>query len=251
VRRRRRRRPPRSAFPLSIDVVANPRGGRGIGTLGGTGRRHASRASAHLRRAAPGAWVLRLDADALVVGPVVERVEAAWRPGDGILGSCGRTCNGERRDLRAVRAAVRRHEAPVWVWRHPPRKPWWVRPADPFVRGVLRSARAAGYVPGSTASPRAARSRPRWSTRSLPGAGSRVPSAGSARAWATTWSWARWPRAAGCAARPARGLRPQARRAGRHAAAALDRGFGVVHSTKNDPAWDEAAIRGFFAAARA
>jgi hypothetical protein len=31
----------------------------------------------------------------------------------------------------------------------------------------------------------------------------------------------------------------------------LDRGFGVVHSTKNDPAWDEAAIRGFFAAARA
>ena len=241
---------PRSAFPLSIDVIANPRRGKGIGSLGGTAAATLA-GLAHVHRVAPGAWVLRLDADALVIGPVAERVEAAWRPGDGILGSCGRTCNGEPRDLRPVAAAVRRHERPVWGWRHPPRRPWWVRPADPFVRGVLREARSAGYVPGEHCiAAGCALSAP-------------LVAALAARGWLDRperWLGARlgddmvlgaMTRACGL------GLRDLPAVFGlRHVGLAdtprrlVERGFGVVHSTRG-AALPEAEVRAFFAEARA
>ena len=242
---------PRSAFPLSVDVIPNPRGGRGIGSLGGTVAATLA-GLAHLHRAAPGAWVLRLDADALVVGPVVERVEAAWRPGDGILGSCERTCNGERRDLRRCATAVRRHERPVWAWRHPPRRPWWVRPADPFVRGVLRDARGAGYAPGEHCIAAGC------------ALSATLVGALAARGWLARperWLGARLgdDMVLGAMTR-ACGLRLRDLHAVfglQHVGLAdtpaglLARGFGVVHSTKNDPRVPEADVRGFFGAARA
>lgn len=238
---------PRSAFPLSVDVIPNPRAGRGIGTLGGTVAGTLA-GLAHLHVHAPGAWVLRLDTDALVIGPVVERVEAAWRAGDGILGSCARTCNGDPRDLRACARAVRRHELPVWAWRHPPRRPWWVRPADPFVRGILRDARRAGYTPGEHCiAAGCALSAP-------------LVAALAARGWLERperWIGARlgddlvlgaMSRACGLALRELHavfgvthiGLADTPERL-------RERGFGVVHSTKNDPDLSEQEIRAFFA----
>ncbi len=244
-------RRPRAAWPLAVEVIANPRAGRGIGTLGGTVAATLA-GLAHLHRHAPGAWVLRLDADALVIGPVAERVEAAWRPGDGILGSCSRTCNGEPRDVRGWSREVRRHERPVWAWRRPPRRPLWARPADPFVRGVLREARAHGYAPGEHC------------VAAGCALSAALVGALAARGWLARperWLGARlgddivlgaMSRACGLALRDCHavfgikhiGLADTPERL-------LERGFAVVHSTKNDPAASEASVRSFFAAARA
>lgn len=134
-------------WPAGIDVIANPRAGRGIPTLGGTTcATLAALRWAHTER--PGAWVLRLDSDALVLGPVKAPVEAALRPGDGVLGSCHRTPTGAVRDVAAIRAEVERHARPVWAFATPPRRPFYVRPADPLVRGVITAALRAGYDPG-------------------------------------------------------------------------------------------------------
>jgi hypothetical protein len=242
---------PRSAFPLAVDVIANPRRGRGIGTLGGTVAGTLA-GLGHLHRTAPGAWVLRLDADALVIGPLTERVEAAWRPGDGILGSCSRTCNGEPRDLRGVSREVKRHTRPVWAWRHPPRRPWWIRPADPFVRGVLREAQAAGYAPGehciaagcAISAPLVdALARRGWLERPERWLGARL---------GDDLVLGAMTRACGLGLRDLHavfglkyvGLADTPERL-------LERGFGVIHSTKNDPGVPEPAIRSFFATARA
>ncbi|MCW2957694.1 MAG: hypothetical protein JWP18_497, partial [Solirubrobacterales bacterium] len=125
---------------LHVDVIANPRRGRGIPTLGGTTAATLC-GLVWVARERPGAWVLRLDADALVIGPFVRAVEAALAgaPDAGLLGSCHLTCNGDVRDVRAIGAEVRRHARPVWAWRRPPRRPWWVRPADRHVRAVFRA----------------------------------------------------------------------------------------------------------------
>ena len=244
-------RRPRSAWPVNVDVIANPRKGRGIGTLGGTVAGTLA-GLARVHRVAPGAWVLRLDADALVIGPVVARVEAAWRPGDGILGSCSRTCNGEPRDVRRWSGEVRRHARPVWAWRRPPRRPWYVRPADPSVRAVLLEARAAGYAAGEHCLAAGC------------AVSAALVSALSARGWLARperWLGARlgddivlgaMSRACGLALRDCHAIFGV-----KHVGLAdapprlLERGFAVVHSTKNDPALDEASIRSFFAAARA
>jgi hypothetical protein len=242
---------PRQAWPAGVDVMANPRAGRGIGTLGGTATATLA-GLARLHATAPGAWVLRLDADALVLGPVTARVEAAWRPGDGILGSCSRTCNGQARDVRWWAREVRRHERPVWAWRRPPRRPLWVRPADPHVRRVLAAARAAGYVPGEHCMAAGC------------ALSAELVAALAARGWLRRpgrWLHARlgddvilgaMSRACGLALRDCHAIfglqhvgladRPQR---------LLDRGFAVVHSTRNDPAVAEADVRAFFAAARA
>ena len=243
-------RRPRGSWPLTVDVIPNPRAGRGIGTLGGTVSATLG-GLAHLHRTAPDAWVLRLDADALVVGPVVERVAAAWRPGDGILGSCARTCNGEPRDVREWAREVRHHEQAFWTWRRPPRRPLWVRPADPHVRGVLREARTRGYVPGEHC------------VAAGCALSATLVSALAARGWLERperWLAARlgddvvlgaMSRACGLALRDCHavfgikhiGLADTPQRL-------LARGFGVVHSTRNDPALAEPVIRSFFSGAR-
>lgn len=137
------------AWPAGVASIPNPRSGRGIGTLGGTSAATlAGLAWAHEHH--PGAWVLRLDTDALVIGPYAERVEALLEPGTGILGSCHVTCNGQRRDVSAIGREVRRHARPVWAFAHPPRRRWagMLRPAEPRTRAIIREARAHGYAPG-------------------------------------------------------------------------------------------------------
>jgi hypothetical protein len=138
--------PPRR-FPTGTTVIANPRNGRGIGTLGGTcAATLAGLAWAHEHH--PGAWVLRLDTDAAVIGPYAQRVEDRFQPDDGILGSCHVTCNGERRDVSAIAKEVRRHARPVWAFVHPPRRPGYVRWAEPRTRAIIRAAGRSGYAPG-------------------------------------------------------------------------------------------------------
>lgn len=238
------------AWPAGVRAIANPRAGRGIGTLGGTcAGTLAGLAVAHALD--PGAWILRLDADALVVGPFAAAVEEALRPGDGILGSCHRSCNGATRDLRALARDVRRHTRPVWAWRHPPRRPCYVRPADRVVRGLLREAAAQGYRAGEHCMAAGCAIAPA------------LVAAAAQRGWLAQprrWIGARlgddvllgaMARACGLGLRDLPSVfglahvgladRPQA---------LLDRGFGVVHSLKNDPGHPEPELRAFFAAAR-
>jgi hypothetical protein len=240
---------PRS-WPDGVAVVPNPRAGRGIGTLGGTCTATlAGLAWAHAR--APGDWVLRLDTDALVIGPFVEAVETEWRPGDGVLGSCRHTCNGERRDLTPWAFTVRRHAWPVWLWRHPPRRLRHVQPPVRVARQAVREALARGYDPGEHCI--------------AAGCAISAPMiAGmAARGWLDEprqWLNTRlgddimlgiMARALGLDLRDVHavfglkhiGLADTPQRL-------LERGFAVVHSVKNDPHHREEEIRSFFAAQR-
>lgn len=235
---------------LRVTVLPNPRRGRGIPTLGGTtaGTLAALRWCAAER---PGAWVLRLDADALVIGPFADRLERAFGPGDGILGSCHRTCNGDVRDVRAIGAEVAHHRRPVWAWRHPPRRPWWVRPADPLVRAVLADAARAGYLPGEHCIAAGCALTPA------------LVHALDARGWLADparWLRARlgddmvlgaMTRACGLQLRDVPAVFGLAHRGLPDRPAALGaRGFAIIHSVKNDPGSSEEEIRALFGAAR-
>jgi hypothetical protein len=241
----------RRAWPQDVDVIPNPRRGRGIGTLGGTCAATLA-ALAWTHEHEPGAWCLRLDTDALVIGPFAEAVDAALAPEVGVLGSCRRTCNGEPRDLSSWAPVVRRHARRLWLWRHPPRRWLAVQPAIGDVRRTVRAALARDYEPGEHCIAAACAIGP-------------ALIAGLA--------------AAGTLAHPRRWLNTrfgddvmlgvQARALGLelrdlHAVFGLrhvglpdtpqrlaDRGFALIHSVRNDPAHDEPEVRAFFAARRA
>lgn len=236
-----------SSPSLRVTVLPNPRCGRGIPTLGGTVCGTFA-ALAWAARERPGAWVLRLDSDALVIGPFADAIEAALQPGDGILGACHLTCNGQRRDVSAIAADVARHRRPVWAWRHPPRRPWWIRPADPFVRSVLDAAARGGYVPGEHCIAAGCAITPA------------LVAALHARGWLddpARWLQARlgddmvlgaMARACGLALRDLPTVFGVAHRGLPDTAPALRaRGFAIVHSVKNDPASSEEELRAFFA----
>jgi hypothetical protein len=239
------------AWPAEVAVVPNPRRGRGIGTLGGTCTATLT-ALAWAHAHSPGAWVMRLDTDALVIGPFVDAVEAAWRPGDGVLGSCHRTCNGERRDVSTWEGWVRGHAHLVWLWRHPPRRLRYVQPSIPQVRRAVREALANGYTPGEHCI----------------AAGCAISAAMIAGIAARGWldDPRRWLNTLlgddimlGIMARALRlELRDLHAVFGlKHVGLAdtpqrlVERGFAVVHSVKNDPRYGEEDIRAFFAARRA
>lgn len=124
-----------------MDSIVNPRRGRGIGTLGGTcaGTLAALR---YWAEAAPGAHVVRLDSDALVIAPFAERVRIPQ--GAGIVGSCRTTPDGERRDVAWWAETVRAHRRAVWAWKRPPLPGRFVMRADPLAREVARAAREPG-----------------------------------------------------------------------------------------------------------
>ena len=82
----------------TIHELSNPRRGQGSGWAGGlaTGVTHGMRWIAEQTRAP---FVVRLDTDALVIGPFVGSVSAAFQrmPNVGMLGSYTRTCQRARR----------------------------------------------------------------------------------------------------------------------------------------------------------
>lgn len=243
--------PDRTWAQPGVTVIPNPRTGRGIGTLGGTCTATlAALAWAHANHR--GSWVLRLDVDALVIGPFADRVEAAWEPGDGILGSCTRTPNGEPRDLTALAGEVARHVRPVWAWRRAPRRGHWLRPAQPHVRRVFRRALDHGYQPGEHCiAAGCAISAPFIAALAEAGELSRPRRWLSGRVGDDVMLGA-MARGLGF------GLRDFHEVFGvKHIGLAgtprelLDRGFAVIHSTKNDPRLDEAHVRAFFAERRA
>lgn len=238
---------------LDVTVLPNPRRGRGIPTLGGTTAATLC-GLAWVAAHRPGAWVLRLDGDALVIGPFVADVERALAgaPRAGLLGSCHLTCNGDVRDVRAIGTEVRRHLRPVWAWRRPPRRPWWVRPADRHIRSVLQAATTAGYVPGEHCMAAGCVVSPA------------LVHALEARGWLSDprrWLGARlgddmvlgaMTRACGLELRDLHTVFGVAHRGLADTPQRLaERDFAIIHSVKNDPAYAEDEIRAFFAAARA
>ncbi len=135
---------PQRAFDAD-EVVANPRTGRGLGSMGPT----CAATLCALRWAhavAPGRWVLRLDADARIVVPFAARVERALaaHPEAGVLGACDHTPAGEPRDFSSWVPFVRKHRRAVTAWRDG--RPHVV--AAPRVARVVRGGLAAGLEPG-------------------------------------------------------------------------------------------------------
>lgn len=136
--------PPR-AFAGADAVIENPRHGRGVGAMGPT----CAATLAALRWVAghaPGAAVLRLDADALAIAPFAQRARAALaaHPEAGVHGRCDTTIDGTARDVSRWAPLVRKHAQPVTVWRRD--RPHVVRAPGPA--RAVRAALAAGHPPG-------------------------------------------------------------------------------------------------------
>ena len=239
-------------WPHDVSVIANPRFGRGIGTLGGTcAATLAALKWAHDRH--PGWWVLRLDTDALVIGPVADRVEEAFarHPRAGILGSCHTTCNGEPRDIDLWDQMVRKHTRSWWLWRRPPRRGRFVMKAVPRVRDTVLAAMAAGYRPGEHCIAAGCAIRGELVTALERGGKLERPERWLRTFFGDDIMLGAMARAAGYELHDLHevfglkhvGLADEPERL-------LERGFGVIHSVKNDPDRPEDEIRAFFRARR-
>jgi hypothetical protein len=95
---------------------------------------------------------LKLDTDALVVGPFAEALHHAFcaAPEIGVRGRYRLTVDGRPRGFEPVRAQIRMLRAPVRIYRAGDRRR--LRPAGPRAwrrtAGILRCARAHGYQDG-------------------------------------------------------------------------------------------------------
>lgn len=251
----------RRAWPASqpgraVEVLPNPREGRGVGTFGGVcaatllGLRWA-------RSRAPGEPVLRLDTDALVIAAFARSVRAAvvGDPKAGVLGACRRTPDGQLRDVRAWAAMVRRHARPLWLWRTAPHVQRALNGRNAAVRREVRAGlRSRGYMPGAHCMAAACVVTPRMA-QAMAAAGMLDDPL-------------RWVDArigddvmlglqAAALGFELRGMVADGEPFGlRHIGLAdtpqrlVDRGFAFIHSLKNDPEHDEAQLRAFFAARR-
>ncbi len=247
---------PESQPGLAVEVLPNPRNGRGVGTFGGVcaatllGLRWA-------RSRAPGEPVLRLDTDALVIGAFARTVHAAVAgdPKAGVLGACRRTPNGQLRDVRSWAAMVRRHARPVWLWRAAPHVHRALDGRNAAVRREVRAGlRGRGYTPGTHCMAAACVVTPRM-VAAMAGSGMFDDP--------LRWIDARigddvmLGLQAAALGFELRGMVADGEPFGlRHIGLAdtpqrlVDRGFAFVHSLKNDPEHDEDALRAFFAARR-
>ncbi len=189
-------RPVRSfAHPrLRVDVIANPRRGRGIPTLGGT-------TAATL---AGLAWVAAERSGS--VGPAPGRRRVGHRPvrarrcrphwSPGSASSARATAPATAKCATSARSGPKSSvtRVPSGPGGGHRRRPWWVRPADRHVRcvsagrgGLRLPARGALHrcrlrdQPGARAA--------RW----RPAGGCRTRAAGSASVWGTTWCSGRCP----------------------------------------------------------
>ncbi|MCW3065382.1 MAG: hypothetical protein JWN32_2554 [Solirubrobacterales bacterium] len=132
-----------------LTVLANPRAGKGVPTLGGL----CCATLAGLRHLALGTevrFVLRLDTDALVIAPFASRLATAFgeRPGVGALGSYETVCNGHVRQFAAWEPALRRLARRVSVWRHPARRGRYLQLAIAGRRARVREELAAALANG-------------------------------------------------------------------------------------------------------
>ena len=132
--------PARRPWPDDVDVLRNPRAGRGDPTRGGACAA-VMVALAHAHACSPGSWVLRLDAAALPVAPFAGRIAAHWQAGDGLLGlPAGDEAHAAR--------TLSRHARPVWAGA-PARGVPPVRPAIGALRRLVAEAESRGHVPGT------------------------------------------------------------------------------------------------------
>jgi hypothetical protein len=136
--------------PGRVQVLANPRAGKGVPTLGGLCC--ATLAGLHhLALSTDVRFALRLDTDALVIAPFADRLAAAFarRPGVGVLGSYERVCNGHVRQFPVWEPALRKLSHRVSVWRHPARRGRYLQVAlsgrRAAVREEIHAALANGY----------------------------------------------------------------------------------------------------------
>ena len=253
---RQRRVWPASQPGRAVEVLPNPREGRGVGTFGGVcaatllGLRWA-------RSRAPGEPVLRLDTDALVIAAFARSVRAAvvGDPKAGVLGTCRRTPDGQLRDVSSWAAMVRRHARPLWLWRTPPHVQRALDGRNAAVRReVCAGLRSRGYTPGAHCMAAACVVTTRMA-QAMAGAGMLDDP--------LRWIDARigddvmLGLQAAALGFELRGMVADGEPFGlRHIGLAdtpqrlVDRGFAFIHSLKNDPEHDEAALRAFFAARR-
>ena len=138
----------------SAEVLQSPR-------QQGYGRRQAGTCTAALLALGwlsaldePFEWALRMDTDTLVIAPFAERVSEAMSraSGVGLAGSYVRNANGHFRDFSSWRGAIRQLHSLVRVYRRPPipgrriEQALTGRPAR--MRRTLRQAERHGYIPG-------------------------------------------------------------------------------------------------------
>jgi hypothetical protein len=144
-------REPRELAVAGAEVVTlrNPRGGRGEGVYGVTCAATTT-GLAWLREHGRAPLVLRLDADALVIAPFADKVEAGLRtlPNAGIVGSYHFAPTAMPRDFGVWERPLRKLRRPLWVYRRPPAGFAHVQRARAPVREQLRRALANGYRPG-------------------------------------------------------------------------------------------------------
>jgi hypothetical protein len=106
----------RFSIPPTTNAVSimNPRYGRGIGILGG-GCTGSLSALSWIHKHTSASFSLKLDTDALVIAPFVEKIQRAFdaMPVVGMLGSYDIACDGSKRDFSGWGREVRKWSAPL------------------------------------------------------------------------------------------------------------------------------------------
>ncbi len=131
-------------------TILNTRNGRGVGETSGLAAGMLL-ALSWVHRNAPDAWVLKLDTDALVIGPFCLKIAGAFGadPSIGMVGLYDRHCDGTPRDQSDFRRMLRKLLAPVAIWRKPQTRTGyltlhlWGR--GDTIRRQIREAISAGY----------------------------------------------------------------------------------------------------------
>lgn len=142
-----------AAAPLRVEVMANPRRGRGVPLLGGAVAGTLAGLAAITTRTPAPEVVVKLDTDALVIAPCFAHLATlfAERPRAGIAGAHRLVAGRVPRDFAAVGATALRVARPISLWRGPSgtaRVRCAAIPRHGRVRGWLRRALRAGWEPG-------------------------------------------------------------------------------------------------------